>query len=230
MQSTAQKLAATGAAALVAAALNLAPPALANEFDILGEPTPTANYVVDDASALSKSTRSELQKKLKILETETGYRLEVVTVRKLEFETDAFAFGDKVLETWYPTAEQGSQKGLLLVVTSGKEGAISGGANFLKALGDDLLESIVTDDVPIYTEQEKYNAAVLSSVDRIEAQLQGREVPEGPKRNDTSRQRTYKTKEETEKSKGVTATVVGTLLLIAVVVPMLQYYGYTARD
>jgi hypothetical protein len=27
---------------------------------------------------------------------ETGYRLEVVTVRKLEFETDAFAFADKV--------------------------------------------------------------------------------------------------------------------------------------
>ena len=27
---------------------------------------------------------------------ETGYRLEAVTVRKLEFENDAFAFGDKV--------------------------------------------------------------------------------------------------------------------------------------
>jgi hypothetical protein len=30
------------------------------------------------------------------LQTTTGYRLEVVTVRKLEFETDAFAFADKV--------------------------------------------------------------------------------------------------------------------------------------
>lgn len=51
-----------------------------------------------------------------------------------------------------------------------------------------------------------------------------------PKRNDAVRQRTYKTKEETEKSKTVTSTVVLTLLLIACVVPMLQYYGYTARD
>jgi len=31
-----------------------------------------------------------------LLQTVTGYRLEVVTVRKLEFETDAFAFADKV--------------------------------------------------------------------------------------------------------------------------------------
>lgn len=31
-----------------------------------------------------------------LLQTTTGYRVEVVTVRKLEFETDAFAFADKV--------------------------------------------------------------------------------------------------------------------------------------
>jgi hypothetical protein len=30
------------------------------------------------------------------MQIETGYRVEVVTVRKLEFETDAFAFADKV--------------------------------------------------------------------------------------------------------------------------------------
>lgn len=30
------------------------------------------------------------------LQTTSGYRVEVVTVRKLEFETDAFAFADKV--------------------------------------------------------------------------------------------------------------------------------------
>ena len=53
---------------------------------------------------------------------------------------------------------------------------------------------------------------------------------DAPKRADGNRQRTYKTKEETEKSKTVTATVVASLLIIACVVPMLQYYGYTARD
>jgi hypothetical protein len=30
------------------------------------------------------------------LQTTTGYRINVVTVRKLEFETDAYAFADKV--------------------------------------------------------------------------------------------------------------------------------------
>lgn len=58
----------------------------------------------------------------------------------------------------------------------------------------------------------------------------GKEVPAAPARKDDSRKRTYKTKAETDKSKNVTATVVGALLFIAVVVPMLQYYGYTAKD
>ena len=71
---------------------------------------------------------------------------------------------------------------------------------------------------------------MLSVVERIEAQLNGNPVPAAPVRADTTRLRTYKTKAETDKSKNVTATVVGSLLLIAVVVPMLQYYGYTARD
>lgn len=151
-------------------------------------------------------------------------------MRKLEFETDPFAFADKVESSWYPDAKKASNTGLLLVVTSGKEGALTGGDKFLQAVGDELLDSIVSDNIPIYTELEAYNQTVLSSVERIEARLLDKPVPAAPKRNDQVRQRTFKTKEETDKSKGVTATVVGVLLLIAFVVPMLQYMGYTARD
>lgn len=205
-------------------------PALASEFDILAEPTPTANYYVDDANVLSKSTRNEVNKKLKSLEIQTGLRVEVVTVRKLEFETDGFAFADKALQAWYPTAEEAKSKGVLLVVTAGKEGAVTGGSAFNEAVGEELVDSIVGSNIPIYTEEEKYNQTVTSSIDRLSAKLLGNEVPEGPVRADNERKRNFRTKEETENSKSVTGTVVITLLLIAVVVPMLQYYGYVAKD
>lgn len=220
----AKKVAAAGAAAM----LTFGAPAIANEFDILGEPAPTNAYYIDDASVLSKSTRSEINKKLRLLETTYGYRIEVVTVRKLEFETDAYAFADKVLENWY--GSDVDKKGVVLMVTTGKEGAASGGESFVKAVGEDLLDSIASDNIPIFAEEEKFNAAVTTSVDRLVAKINGEAVPEAPRRNDAVRQRTYKTKEETEKSKTVTSTVVLTLLIIACVVPMLQYYGYTARD
>lgn len=47
----------------------------------------------------------------------------------------------------------------------------------LQAVGDDLLDSIVSDNIPIFTEEEKYNQTVLSSVDRLEAKLTGQTVP-----------------------------------------------------
>lgn len=68
-----------------------------------------------------------------MLQTETGYRVEVVTVRKLEFETDSFAFGDKILARWYPDKSEADKKGILIVVTTAKDGAIIGGPSFLQA-------------------------------------------------------------------------------------------------
>ena len=218
------KRAGAAAAAALLALSPLAPAALANEFDVLGEPTPT-NYFFDDAGVLSKSTRSQLNKKLSLLEvrvacgarraqlfvlfrgrgvagrrplfrlslhlrrgdqrnkptqqtntptnqhtnkptnqhtntptnqhtinlkhrqninitvkhqpphrhkqTQTGYRVEVVTVRKLEFETDAYAFADKALDNWYPGAAA-DKKGVVLMVTASKEGAVTGGKAFLE--------------------------------------------------------------------------------------------------
>lgn len=42
-----------------------------------------------------------------------------------------------MLESWYPSAEAGDKKGLVLVVTAAKEGAITGGKDFMNvsALG-----------------------------------------------------------------------------------------------
>ena len=55
-------------------------------------------------------------------------------MRKLETENDAFAFGDKLIEKWYQNVEQGNKKGILLLVTSAKEGALTGGPAFLKVI------------------------------------------------------------------------------------------------
>ena len=58
--------------------------------------------------------------------------MEVVTVRKLEFETDSFAFGDKILARWYPDKSEADKKGILIVVTTAKDGAIIGGPSFMQ--------------------------------------------------------------------------------------------------
>lgn len=225
-ESSLQKRAFAAAAAALIAATPLS--AVANEFDLLANGTPDS-YIVDDASVLNRTTRGSVGDALKDLEAKTGYRVEVATVRKLEFESDAFAFGDKLVSKWFPGSSS-ENKGLLLVVTSAKDGALTGGQKFMGAVGDDLIDSVVGDNVSIFTEEEKYNEAVTSSVNRIVAKLTGQADPGAPVRVEKVRKRTYRTKQETEAKKDATSTIVLTLLFIAVVVPMLQFYGYTSKD
>lgn len=82
-----------------------------------------------------------------------------------------------MIERWYPTVEQGTNKGVLLIVTAAREGALTGGPNFLKAVGDSLIDSIISDDIPILTEKEKFNETVLETAKRIEAVIKGEEDP-----------------------------------------------------
>ena len=253
---------------------------MAGELDLLAGGPGAGLYVADDASVLNRATRKEVADKLARLEASTGYRLDVATVRKLEFENDAFAFGDKLVAKWFGKGDASDKSGVLVVVTTGKDGALTGGGAFMKAVGDELIDSVVGDNISILTEEEKYNEAVTSSVARIEAALTGKADPGPPVRANGERKRTYKTKEETQSVRGgrvgggvagvaegaagvaavlcsagvraqrralaearqppflppspqkkpVTATIVVTLLVISVVVPMLQYFGYTNSD
>lgn len=220
--------AATGLAALgLAASVSLSPmdAAMAGEFDIINTGVP-AGGLVDDAGVLSKASQSSILKSIKTLEEKTGYKLEVVTVRKLVFEADPFAFADQCIENWFPTVEEGNNVGLLLITTTSKEGAVVGGPAFMKTLGDEVLEGIVTENIPVFTEAEKYNEAVISSVKRIEAALTGQADIPGPSRQEKQKGGNFKTKEQTAASRNKFAGVVIGLLVIATAVPMIQYYGY----
>lgn len=69
-------------------------------MQILAEDTPTTSFLIDDAGVINKTTKKAVNDRLKRLEIESGYRIQAVTVRKLEVEPDAFAFTDRLVETW----------------------------------------------------------------------------------------------------------------------------------
>mmetsp|Transcript_8073 Transcript_8073/g.26832 ORF Transcript_8073/g.26832 Transcript_8073/m.26832 type:complete len:282 (-) Transcript_8073:910-1755(-) len=232
VRQTAMQRLGTGAASLgLAASLLMGPvtmPATAGELDVLGSPVPSSNYIVDDGSVLSRSATGALQKELAALEKDTGYRVEVVTLRKLVFQSDVFAFADKLIETWYPTAELGDKKAVFVLVKGSKEAGLVGGPSFNKFIDFDLVDSIVNDNVAILANEEKFNEAVSSSVKRIEAKLKGETDPGPPVRFEAKKGSNFKTKEETSNKRDVFANVVIGLLVISFIVPMIQYFGYVS--
>ncbi|KAL8166607.1 hypothetical protein V2J09_008106 [Rumex salicifolius] len=200
------------AALALSIALNfspLAPAALASEFDVLNEGPPKESYVVDDAGVLSRVTRSDLKRLLSDLESRKNYRINVVTVRKLTSKADAFEYADQILERWYPTIEEGDNKGIVVLVTSQKEGAVTGGPSFVKAVGDTILDATVSENLPVLATDEKYNEAIYSSAKRLVAAIDGLPDPGGPSVKDNKRESNFKTKEETEEKRSQFSLVVG---------------------
>jgi len=63
---------------------------------------------------------------------------------------------------------------------------------------------------------------------RLVARFTGQPDIPGPQFNDTKRESNFKTKSETAEKRDQFAFVVGGLLVIAFVVPMLQYYAYVS--
>ena len=64
VRQTTRRVQAGAAAALLLSPCN----ALANEFDIMNEPKPITNYVIDDAGVLNKTTRKNINDQLSRLE------------------------------------------------------------------------------------------------------------------------------------------------------------------
>ncbi|KAJ7973390.1 UPF0603 protein, chloroplastic [Quillaja saponaria] len=222
------------AALAISLALNFCPllhgdNALASEFDVLNERPPKESYVVDDAGVLSRVTKSDLKRLLSDLETRKNFHINFITVRKLTSKADAFEYADQVLERWYPSVEEGNDKGIVVLVTSQKEGAVTGGPAFIQAVGENILDATVSENLPVLATEEKYNEAVYSSAKRLVAAIDGLPDPGGPNFKDNKRESNYKSREETEEKRGQFSLVVGGLLVIAFVVPMAQYYAYVSK-
>ncbi|KAH9622854.1 hypothetical protein KSS87_012906 [Heliosperma pusillum] len=209
----------------------LSPSGIANasEFDVINDGPPKDSYVVDDAGVLSRVTKSDLKRLLSDLESRKNFHINLITVRKLTSKADAFEFADQVLEKWYPTVEDGDNKGIVVLVTSQKEGAVTGGPSFVKAVGDTILDATVSENLPVLATEEKYNEAVYTSAKRLVAAIDGLPDPGGPSFKDNKRESNFKSKEETEEKRGQFSLVVGGLLVIAFVVPMAQYYAYVSK-
>ena len=45
-----------------------------------------------------------------------------------------------MVEKWYGTVEQGTNKGILVIVTTGKDGALTGGPDFMKVCPSEQLQ------------------------------------------------------------------------------------------
>ncbi|KAL5073851.1 hypothetical protein RYX36_012835, partial [Vicia faba] len=154
--------------------------ALVSEFDVINERPAKDSYVVDDAGVLSRVTKSDLKRLLSDLESRKNFHINFITLRKLTSKADAFEFADQILERWYPSVEEGNEKGVVVLVTSQKEGAVTGRPAFVQAFGEKILDATVSENLPVLATDEKHNEAIYSTAKRLVAAIDRLPDPGGP--------------------------------------------------
>ena len=81
----------------------------------------------------------------------------------------------QLLENWY--GDDTKDKGILLVLSAMEDGALVGGEKFMSKFDGDFQDSLVGDTIAYWSRQEKPNRAVLASMERIMAIVNGQEDP-----------------------------------------------------
>jgi len=182
--------------------------------------------IVDDGNFLSKVTEDRVTKQMKSLKADTGIAFSVVTVEQSE---DVSADADAIFGAWYPSG--GENAGVMVFAKRTKEVSFAGGQGFADKVGSSgVLDSITYDNIPQLTERDKFNEAVTSSADRIEAVVRGKADPGPPIRAVKERPASnYKSKEEFAENKTNYTNIVVGLLVVSFVVPMIQYFAYVSE-
>lgn len=212
-------------AGLIVVVLLLAPPALAvapNDFS----PLRPAAQVVDDADVLSRSSRSELDRRL--LEF-GGDRLDarLVTLRRLDYGFSLDAFGEELIQRWSSTEDSATPLLLLLIETQNKRAAVVADPSVIAQLPQPLLTSTgrTTMAMPL-RDGDRYRQASMDGLTRLSTVLNGGEDP-GPPEDivRTALPTNIPTQAETQESDATTWVIV--LLVLGTIIPMATWWVFS---
>ena len=181
--------------------------------------------IVDDSGALTKSSISFLEKNSqKIFET-NGTKLYVVSLRTLPYGEDASEFAKNLFSKW----ELKENEVVVVLVNKIAKGSLFAGSG-VKGLNDSTIKSIGEETFSFKAKDEQYSSAAIDVSNRLASILTNKGDPGPPslsRANDTSNFKSAKVTEE-KRSKYVAIIII--LLVIAFVVPMVQFFYYVKDE
>lgn len=193
-------------------------------------PRGESSWLLDQAGALSRITRNEINSELNDLAQNTENQLHMVTIHRLDYGETVETFTKKLFQKWFPTAEDQANQVLLVLDNVTNTTAIQAGDAAKSMLSEDIAESVAQETVMVPLRQDnKYNQALLDASDRLVAVLSGEPDPGPPQVADTVRtEGTFARAEETDDRSATVIVVV--LLVLATVIPMATYYWFQMQS
>ena len=212
-------------AGLILAFVSLVPAVQAlspSDFPVL---RPSAQ-VVDEADVLSRSGRSELERRLQEFGSDC-LDARLITVRRLDYGFSLDSFGEDLIKRWSSEDDSSTPLLLLLIETQNKRASVVADPSLNAQLPLPLLASTgrTTMAIPL-REGDRYRQSSLDGLSRLSTVLNGGEDPGPPEEIvRTTLPTNIPTQEETQESDATTWIIV--LLVLGTIIPMATWWVFS---
>ena len=151
-------------------------------------PSPTPNYIRDDAGWFGPAAFLALDGKLQTFERETSSQFVVAIFPKLPEGEELFDFSQRLYEFWKPGSAAQDNGAILLIFAEDRQLRIHTGAGMEGVLPDARCKQIIADVIAPLLRQGNREAAVSAGVDAMIAAAKGEYTGNGRTRLDGQEQ------------------------------------------
>jgi len=183
------------------------------------------SIIIDESGNLTKSSISYIEKNLQKVEDLNGNKIYFVSIRSLPFEKSAIEYAKEIFEKWNLT-----QKDVVVVLVNkiAKAGIFFGDEVQGLTLGNTL--SIGEETYTFKAKEEQYSSAAIDVSNRLVSILSNKADPGAPISNLEDNSSKFKSAKATEQKRSKYVAIIIVLLIIAFVVPMVQFFYYVKDE
>mmetsp|Transcript_25091 Transcript_25091/g.48850 ORF Transcript_25091/g.48850 Transcript_25091/m.48850 type:complete len:263 (-) Transcript_25091:647-1435(-) len=181
--------------------------------------------VVDESGSLTNSSVSYIEKSLSKLKETTGGEVYFVSVRTLPFEKTPKDYAQELFQKWNL-----GEKDVVVVLGNkiAKAGIYYGSQ--ITTLSEATAKSIGEETYPFNAREEQYGSAAIDVNNRLVSILSNKGDPGPPAINRNSNSSNFKSAKKTEEQRSKYIAIIVILLVIAFVVPMVQFFWYVKDE
>ena len=136
-------------------------------------PSPSPDYIVDQANVLSPRTLDRIDRQLEDFERTSSNQLVVAIYPKMQSGDNINAYAQRIAESWKIGQKKNNNGVLLLIFTQDRKMTIQVGYGLEGALPDMIAKLIIDQDIAPHFKSGNYDAGVQAGVDAIIAATQG---------------------------------------------------------
>lgn len=181
--------------------------------------------VFDESGVLTKSSVSYLEKTLQKLKETNGTEVYFVSVRSLPYDTEPNQYAGEIFQKW----NLGEKDVVVVLINKIAKAGVFFGQGVTN-LTTEMSRSIGEETYPFKAKEEQYSSAALDVSNRLVSILSNKGDPGPPTLVRENSASNFKSAKVTEQQRSKYVAIIAILLVVAFVVPMVQFFYYVKDE